>query len=174
MINDHVRDTFRFIHERLNDPWATYDTQYLEKRNNQARWVLRIALLNLNDWRSHRRTWIEAPELPPSNVAGSAGEPDAIELRARARYWSAIDRDGVLADEAAERAKAESQRATELRDRGDFEAARAARRRYDKLDLEATALHLAAVAAALNTRPRKTLDWRTPAEVLNEHLEAAA
>jgi IS30 family transposase len=33
---------------------------------------------------------------------------------------------------------------------------------------------LAAVAAALNTRPRKTLGWRTPAEVLNEHLTAAA
>jgi len=33
-----------------------------------------------------------------------------------------------------------------------------------------TAGDLAAVAAALNSRPRKTLGWRTPAEALNDHL----
>jgi IS30 family transposase len=33
-----------------------------------------------------------------------------------------------------------------------------------------TAGDLDAVAAALNTRPRKTLGWRTPAEALNDHL----
>jgi len=33
---------------------------------------------------------------------------------------------------------------------------------------------LAAVAAALNTRPRKTLGWRTPAEMLDEYLATAA
>ena len=33
---------------------------------------------------------------------------------------------------------------------------------------------LAAVAATLNSRPRKTLGWRTPAEVLNECLGTAA
>jgi IS30 family transposase len=33
---------------------------------------------------------------------------------------------------------------------------------------------LAAVAATLNSRPRKTLGWRTPAEMLNEYLSPAA
>src|SRR6185437_9036364 len=30
---------------------------------------------------------------------------------------------------------------------------------------------LAAVAAALNTRPRKTLSWKTPAEALDKYLD---
>jgi len=33
---------------------------------------------------------------------------------------------------------------------------------------------LGAVAATLNSRPRKTLDWRTPAEALNEFLRSSA
>ncbi len=33
---------------------------------------------------------------------------------------------------------------------------------------------LAGVALAVNTRPRKTLGWRTPAEALNDHLLASA
>ena len=35
-----------------------------------------------------------------------------------------------------------------------------------------TAEELAAVATALNTRPRKILDWPTPAEALDEHLHS--
>ena len=31
---------------------------------------------------------------------------------------------------------------------------------------------LDAVAAALNSRPRKTLGWKTPAEALNDHLRS--
>jgi IS30 family transposase len=41
-------------------------------------------------------------------------------------------------------------------------------------DLSAhSAAELAAVALALNTRPRKTLGWRTPAEALDEFLRSA-
>ena len=36
-----------------------------------------------------------------------------------------------------------------------------------------SATDLAAIAATLNSRPRKTLGWRTPAEVLNDHLRAS-
>ena len=33
-----------------------------------------------------------------------------------------------------------------------------------------SAEEIEAVAATLNNRPRKTLDWKTPAEALNEYL----
>ena len=33
-----------------------------------------------------------------------------------------------------------------------------------------SAQEIEAVAHALNTRPRKTLHWKTPAEAFNEHL----
>jgi IS30 family transposase len=36
-----------------------------------------------------------------------------------------------------------------------------------------TADDLAAVAAALNARPRKTLGWKTPAEALDDHLRSS-
>ena len=38
---------------------------------------------------------------------------------------------------------------------------------------ERVAVDLAAVAAALNGRPRKTLDWRTPDEALDDVLRSA-
>ncbi len=42
------------------------------------------------------------------------------------------------------------------------------------IDLSAhSATDLAAVALVLNTRPRKTLGWRTPAEVLDQFLRSA-
>ena len=34
--------------------------------------------------------------------------------------------------------------------------------------------HLAEVADQLNSRPRKTLGWKTPAQALDEFLAAAA
>src|SRR4029453_12770956 len=36
-----------------------------------------------------------------------------------------------------------------------------------------SAEEIEAVAATLNSRPRKTLDWRTPAETFHENLESA-
>ncbi|WP_373878276.1 transposase, partial [Mycobacterium kiyosense] len=35
-----------------------------------------------------------------------------------------------------------------------------------------TADDIAAIAHTLNTRPRKTLGWRTPAEAFNDHLHS--
>ena len=34
------------------------------------------------------------------------------------------------------------------------------------------AINLEAVATALNNRPRKTLNWKTPTETLNEYLHS--
>lgn len=50
----------------------------------------------------------------------------------------------------------------------------APQRWYPRTDLtKHSANDLAAVAAALNGRPRKTLSWKTPAEALDELLRSA-
>jgi hypothetical protein len=52
------------------------------------------------------------------------------------------------------------------------EALKEAMAKYGKPEMHSVE-EIAAVAAALNSRPRKTLDWKTPAEALDQLLLSA-
>jgi len=93
------------------------------------------------------------------------------ERRAGAHVRARLEDHPEVADAVGERARAERSLA------GSNENTNGLLRQYfpKGTDLARhSADDLAAVAGALNTRPRKTLGWRTPAEVLDEHLATAA
>ena len=170
--------------------WLSNDSCWADRTAFQGVTPLRAGrLLALDNGRASERTWWRPRYAPPADMAlPEAQEAVRDAITAAIRTLPEQLRRSLTWDQGAEMAQhAQLRIDTGLEiyfcdpqspwQRGSNENTNGLLRQYfpKGTDLARySADDLAAVAATLNSRPRKTLAWRTPAEALNHYLSAAA
>ena len=101
----------------------------------------------------------------------SPGRPPVWRREHRQGFWDAIEAGARSEDAAAAVGLSQAVGTRWFREAGGMRTV--SRSPLSGRYLSHSADDLAAVAATLNSRPRKTLDWRTPAEALNEYLQSS-